>query len=64
MTAGTIFHRSHLPLQTWFAAIWLVTASKNETSAAALRDELGLGSYDTAWALLHRLRRVMVRPRA
>jgi transposase-like protein len=62
VTSGTIFHRSHLPLATWFAAIWLVTADKNGTSALALQDELGLGSYDTAWALLHRLRRVMVRP--
>ena len=62
VTSGTIFHRSHLSLSTWFAAIWLVTADKNGTSALALQNELGLGSYDTAWALLHRLRRVMVRP--
>jgi transposase-like protein len=62
VTSGTIFHHSHLPLSTWFAAIWLVTANKNGTSAVALQDELGLGAYNTAWALLHRLRRVMVRP--
>jgi transposase-like protein len=62
ITSGTIFHRSHLSLTTWFAAIWLVTATKNGISALSLQDELGLGSYDTAWALLHRLRRVMVRP--
>jgi hypothetical protein len=43
VTAGTIFHRSHLPLTTWFAAIWLVTANKNGTSALALQQQLGLG---------------------
>lgn len=62
VTAGTIFHRSHLPLTTWFAAIWLVTADKNGVSALALQRELGLGSYETAWSMLHRLRRAMVVP--
>ena len=28
-TAGTIFHRSHTPLSTWFAAVWFVTSQKN-----------------------------------
>ena len=62
MTAGTIFHRSHTPLRTWFAAIWLVTSQKNGVSAQKLHDMLGLGSYETAWAWLHKLRRAMVRP--
>jgi len=62
VTAGTIFHRSHTPLTTWFAAIWFVCASKNEVSAAALQQILGFGSYETAWAWLHKLRRVMVVP--
>ena len=29
VTAGTIFHRSHTPLSTWFAAVWFVTSQKN-----------------------------------
>jgi hypothetical protein len=62
VTAGTIFHRSHTPLSTWFAAIWLVTSSKNGVSAQSLQDTLGFGSYETAWAWLHKLRRAMVRP--
>lgn len=62
VTAGTVFHRSHTPLSTWFAAAWFVTAQKNGASAKALQDMLGFGSYETAWAWLHKLRRAMVRP--
>ena len=61
-TAGTIFHRSHTPLSTWFAAIWFVTSQKDGVSARGLQDALGFGSYETAWAWLHKLRRAMVRP--
>lgn len=61
-TAGTIFHRSHTPLSTWFAAVWFVTSQKNGVSAQGLQDALGFGSYETAWAWLHKLRRTMVRP--
>jgi hypothetical protein len=61
-TAGTIFHRSHTPLATWFTAIWFVTSQKNGVSAQGLQDVLGFGSYETAWAWLHKLRRAMVRP--
>ena len=60
--AGTIFHRSHTPLSTWFAAVWFVTSQKNGVSAKGLQDALGFGSYETAWAWLHKLRRTMVRP--
>lgn len=62
VTAGTIFHRSHTPLSTWFAALWFVTSQKNGVSAQGLQDALGFGSYETAWAWLHKLRRAMVRP--
>ena len=61
-TAGTIFQDSHLPLRTWFRAMWWVTSQKNGASALGLQRILGLGSYRTAWALLHKLRRAMVRP--
>jgi hypothetical protein len=61
-TAGTILHRSHTPLSTWFAAVWFVTSQKNGVSAQGLQDALGFGSYETAWAWLHKLRRAMVRP--
>ena len=62
VTAGTIFHRSRLPLTTWFAAIWFVTSQKNGVPAFGLQQALGLGSYETAWSMLHKLRRAMVRP--
>jgi len=62
VTAGTIFHRSHTPLSTWFAAIWFLTSQKNGISAAGLQRVLGFGSYETAWAWMHKLRRAMVRP--
>lgn len=60
--AGTIFQDTHKPLSTWFRAIWYVTAQKNGASALGLQRILGLGSYRTAWAWLHKLRRAMVRP--
>jgi len=62
LTAGTIFQDSHLPLTTWFRAMWYMTSQKNGVSALGLQRVLGFGSYRTAWALLHKLRRAMVRP--
>jgi transposase-like protein len=62
ITAGTLFHRSHKPLRTWFLAIWFVTSQKHGASALGLKRVLGLGSYNTAWTWLHKLRRAMVRP--
>lgn len=62
VTAGTIFHRSHLPLRVWFRAMWHVTSQKTGMSALGLQRVLGLGSYESAWKCLHKLRRAMVRP--
>lgn len=62
VTAGTIFQDSHVPLIVWFRAMWYVTNQKTGVSALGLQRVLGLGSYRTAWALLHKLRRAMVRP--
>jgi transposase-like protein len=59
--AGTIFQDTHKPLTLWFRAIWYVTSQKNGTSALNLQRILGLGSYETAWTWLHKLRRAMVR---
>lgn len=49
-------------MRTWFAAIWFVTSQKNGVSALGLQRVLGLGSYETAWAWMHKLRRAMVIP--
>jgi transposase-like protein len=62
ITAGTIFHGTRTPLRVWFQARWWVTAQKNGASALGLQRILGLGSYETAWTWLHKLRRAMVRP--
>ena len=62
VTAGTIMHRSHLPLKTWFMAVHIVTSHSNGISALQLQAQLGLGSYKSAWLLLHKLRRAMVDP--
>ena len=62
VTAGTIFERTRMPLRTWFAAIWFVTSQKDGASALGLQRVLGLGSYQTAWTWLHKMRSAMVRP--
>ena len=62
VTAGTIFQDTRTPLALWFRAIWWVTSQKNGASALGLQRVLGLGSYETAWTWLHKLRRAMVRP--
>lgn len=61
-TAGTIFQDTRTSLRTWFRAMWWVTSQKTGASAMGLQRVLGLGSYETAWAWLHKLRRAMVRP--
>ncbi len=62
VTAGTVFDRSRVPLQDWFAAAWYVTNQKHGVSALGLQRLLGLGSYQTAWTILQKLRTAMVRP--
>ena len=62
VTAGTIFEGTRKPLRLWFQAMWYVTNQKHGVSALGLQRILGLGSYQTAWAWLHKLRRAMVRP--
>ena len=62
VTAGTLFERTRITLKTWFLAIWFVTSQKHGESALGLKRVLGLGSYQTAWTWLHKLRRAMVRP--
>jgi transposase-like protein len=62
VTAGTIFQDTRTPLPVWFRAMWWVTTQKNGASALGLQRVLGLRSYETAWAWLHKLRRAMVRP--
>lgn len=62
VTVGTIFERTRTPLTVWFSACWLFATQKDGVSAQSLQRALGIGSYQTAWAMLHRLRSVLVRP--
>ena len=59
-TAGTVFHNSHLPLTKWFMAIAVVMDAKKGMSALQLQQHLGIGSYRTAWYMVHRIRKAMV----
>lgn len=55
---GTIFEASPLPLETWFAAIWLLTTCKNGVSSYEIARSLGI-TQKSAWFVLHRVRRVL-----
>ena len=57
ITAGTVMHRSKQPLTTWFWAIFLVARHKKGISAVQLQSDLGIRRYETAWLLLHKVRR-------
>jgi hypothetical protein len=61
-TAGTIFHGTRTPLTVWFSAAWHLTGGKGGIFATELQREMQLGSYQSAWAMLHRYRSLMVRP--
>jgi len=58
VTAGTLFHDSHLPLPKWFLALYLMCESKKGISANQLKRMLKV-SYKTAWYLCHRIRAAM-----
>lgn len=62
VTAGTIFDRTRTPLTVWFMACWMFATQKDGVSAQSLQRSLEIGSYQTAWAMLHRLRSVLIRP--
>ncbi len=62
VTAGTVLHRTRVPLRLWFAAAYLVTTHTPGFSAVQLQRQLGLGRYETAWTMLQKLRRAMLRP--
>ena len=61
-TAGTIFQDTRTPLTVWFAAAWYMSADPGGVSALTMQKLLELGSYQTAWMMLHRYRTAMARP--
>ncbi len=60
ITAGTIFHGSHLPLWKWFIAVYLIVGTENGISIDRLKHTIGV-SYKTAWSLRHRIRAALTK---
>ena len=60
LTAGTVLHGTKIPLTHWFWAAYLMTTDKGGVSALLVQRQLGLSCYETAWMMLHKLRRAMV----
>lgn len=60
-TVGTVFEGSHIPLNKWVFAIYLMCSSKKGVSANQLKRELGI-SYKAAWFMCHRVRYAMQEP--
>lgn len=56
--AGTVFEKSTTPLQYWFYAMWLMTATRGGISAKQLQRELGV-TYKTAWRMAKQIRILM-----
>ncbi len=62
LTAGTVLHKTHTGLHLWFWAAYLMTTGTPGISARQLQRQLGLSRYETAWIMLHKLRRAMINP--
>lgn len=56
VTVGTIFESSHIPLRKWLVAWYMLCSSKKGISALQMQRMLGIGSYRTAWSMMHRIR--------
>jgi transposase-like protein len=56
VTVGTVMESSKISLNKWVLAFHLLCSSKKGFSACQLQRELGLGSYRSAWFMLHRVR--------
>src|ERR1043166_7015931 len=59
VTVGTVCEDSHVSLSKWVAAFYMVCCSKKGVSALQVQRMLGIGSYKTAWFILHRIRWAM-----
>ena len=59
-TAGTIFHKSRIPLRKWFRAIFLMASSSKGISMRNLQKHLGIKTYRTVWLMGHKIRHAMM----
>ena len=62
VTAGTVMHGTRTPLRLWFWAAYLIATHHPGISAVQLQRQLWIARHETAWMLLHKLRRAMVAP--
>lgn len=62
LTAGTVMDHTHMPLDVWFWAAYLVTSQTPGMSALQFQRQIGISRYETAFQMLHKLRAGMVRP--
>ena len=53
---------SHTPLSLWFWGAYLVTTQTPGQSALQFQRQIGIGRYETAFQMLHKMRASMVRP--
>lgn len=59
---GTIFEKSKVPLRKWLVAWYMLCSSKKGISALQMQRMLGIGSYRTAWFMMHRIRYALREP--
>jgi len=62
VTVGTIFEDSHIPLNKWLIAWYLLCSSKKGISSLQIQRTLGLGSYRSALFMMHRIRHALKDP--
>ena len=60
VTAGTIFHKTRVPLQKWYWLIYHMAMDKVGVSIAEMQRLLAIGSYRTAWLMAHKVRKAMM----
>ena len=58
VTVGTVFEASHVPLNLWLQAVYLMCSSKKGISSHQLMRTLDV-QYKTAWFMTHRIREAM-----
>ena len=61
LRSGTVMQGSHLPVRDWFAAMFLLTATRRAISAKEIQRQLGRKRYQPVWEMVHKLRDVMGR---
>jgi len=62
LTSDTVLHNSRIPITTWFYGAWFVSTLNPGISARQFQLQLGLTRYETAWAMLHKLRSSLIAP--